>query len=64
MEKIKHSKTNNQIKEDIIDLKVRRYIVDGSSATESQNITIAFLNKNDNLKGKTLDFFYNECLDV
>ncbi len=64
MEKIKHSKTNNEIKEDIIDLKIRRYKVDEKADDESIKITQSFLDKNNKLKGKSLDFFYNECLDT
>ena len=66
-EKIKYEKSSNNIKEDLIDLKLRSYIVDGSNDDLSKEITKAFdLEKAGSgiLKGKTVPYFYSEFLDV
>jgi hypothetical protein len=63
-EKIKHQKTENEIKEDMIDLKVRHFKVDGASDTQSKLITKGFGLENDVLKNKIIPFFYSEIIDM
>ena len=66
-EKIKYEKSSNNIKEDLIDLKLRSYIVDSTNDDLSKEITKAFdLEKAGSgiLKGKTVPYFYSEFLDV
>jgi len=61
-EKIHHEKTENNIKEDLLDLKVRHFKV--KNADESKLITKAFNNSNGNLANKQIPFFYSEFLDM
>ena len=63
-EKIKHQKTENEIREDIIELKVRHYKVDDANGTESKLITKCFGVETENLKSKVIPFFYSEFLDM
>ena len=62
-EKINHDKTENEIRDDVIDLKVRHFRVDSSNANQSNLITKAFGYENAVLKGKLIPFFYSEILD-
>jgi len=62
-EKIQHEKSENNIKEDVLDLKVRHFKVK-VAADESKLITKAFGNENELLKGKQIPFFYSEFLDM
>ena len=61
-EKINHQKSNNDIKNDLIDLKLRSYQVDGKKGNESRVITIPFGTNTRDLAGKKLPFFYHEYL--
>ncbi len=63
-EKIKHQKTENEIKEDMIDLKVRHFKVDSANNNQSKYITKYFGDENNKLKGKIIPFFYNEYIDI
>ena len=61
-EKIKHQKSNNEIKNDLIDLKLRSYKVDDKSQDEGKLISKSFGNENSLLFGKKLPFFFSEYL--
>ena len=41
-EKIKHQKNTNQIKNDLLDIKIRYFNVDDATPQESRDITKAF----------------------
>ena len=60
-EKINNDKTDNEIRDDLIDLKVRHFKVQ-ETGDESSLITQAFGKGNTLLKGKMIPFFYSECL--
>ena len=61
-EKIKHQKSNNEIKDDLVDLRLRSYHVDSKADTESKLITKAFGVENNKLKSKQIPFFFSEYL--
>jgi hypothetical protein len=61
-EKIKHQKSNNEIKNDLIDLKLRSYQVESGSQDESKLITKSFGSENSLLVGKKIPFFFSEYL--
>lgn len=62
-EKIKITKNKNNIKDDMIDLKIRSYVCDNTNNNESRLITRYFGRESVLLKGKHIPFFYNESLD-
>jgi hypothetical protein len=63
-EKIKHQKSNNEVKEDLIDIRLRSFQVDSTNDVESNLITKSFGSKNNNnkLTAKQIPFFFNEYL--
>jgi hypothetical protein len=54
-------KTDQKIKNDILNLEFESYTL---GAGDSDYITEKFGNKNKDLDGKTIEFFYNERLDI
>jgi hypothetical protein len=61
-EKIKHQKSNNEIKNDLVDLKLRSFQVESATDTQSELITKAFGKSNKLLTGKLIPFFFSEYL--
>ena len=64
-EKIKSSKKEKEIKEDLVDMNIKSFICNGVNDRESRIITSSFntLRTGSNIiQNKTIPYFYNELL--